>query len=172
MDSLIAKYGKDAVRVDYPSDPLTDKQPINAKRMESLLAQQVFKEFGEESRKLDDRQKKVGAAKKLVDKRIKEHKKKSKATTNRSRRKSTRRRKSKQSESSMSEIDNLMVSHSSELSSNTIWCINLMNNMNGDCEDDESADMAEDPYVFARKKTTASDRATRYEQRSEHKEDD
>ena len=81
---------KDAVRIDYPPDPLTDKQPINSKRMESLLSVQIFKEFRDEASKMDNRQKRVGAAKRLVEKRVKDHKKKAKSTANRCRRKSSK----------------------------------------------------------------------------------
>lgn len=170
LQSMMEKYGKDAVRVEYPLDPNTGKQPLNAKRMESLLGRQIFKEFPAEAGKIDDRKKRVGAAKNLVKKRVDERKKKLTSTTKKSRRKS--KRKSKQSDSASTENEDSTLSQSGELSSETIWAINVMNNMNADCEDDESADLAQDPFVFAAKKTTAADRAARYDRRRQRKEDD
>ena len=67
-----------------------------------------------------------------------------------------------------------LLSDSSELSSNTIWCINLMNNMNDDCEDNEWADtLPRNRFCLrtARRKTTASDRNARYEEKRNKKAD-
>lgn len=171
VQNLVERFGEDAVRVEYPLDPDTKKHPINAKRMEALLAQKTFESLGHErsAALLDKRQLRLGAAKALVKKVIKKAR-----ATQKQPKETVPSKKScnawDSDEDSTDDEGSSSAQDSSELSSATKWCILAMDASQDDAAEGEHSVNMLNPYVYEKPKANRLSRAERMAARNERKE--